>query len=203
MKSVNSISKLSLYFKCGEFVLVSISNAEQNIFPPSKLNFWGFWIVWSFHIFKNYTSPPPLETKCHDIGPVKSSFVLVLSFSDDSIRLYFWQIQVWSRSFDRIWEWWRLLKRISFPVFSKEGCICIELILVNFVFSGCVWETCRHDLRQDVGESGRGPGPQREQGNQTDGHGPAKQRQLQLLVQLGATVSAETSADTSMYCAQY
>ena len=52
---------------------------------------------------------------------------------------------------------------------------------LKVTFSGCVWETCRYDLRQDVREPGRWPSFERKQGNPTDGHGPTQQCQLQLL----------------------
>ena len=64
----------------------------------------------------------------------------------------------------------------------KFHLLCWRFFLsLKVTFSGCVWETCRYDLRQDVREPGRWPSFERKQGNPTDGHGPTQQCQLQLL----------------------
>ena len=65
--------------------------------------------------------------------------------------------------------------------------------------AGCVREAGGHDLRQDVGEPGRGSRAQRQQGHAAHRHRPAQQRQLQLLV--AAAQPAATEVHSSSWVA--
>ena len=59
--------------------------------------------------------------------------------------------------------------------------LSFKIYLIKFIFSGCVWKTCWHDLWQNVGEFGCRPRIELQQGDAAHRYGPTKQCQLQLL----------------------